>query len=360
MPETTNCHIIAGSIHIKPNAITDVSIDEVGDKNSCPRQQRPHLFQSDRVQHIISSETYVSSINCPPHSCCMSPLTLLLCQPNTAMRYEMQTNLTLRGSGIEDSIHWISWSTEKMWKSEMHYSQSQPKYHTQLYIYKNHSGWTMHIWHGWMMNNDGALMDRSSMWIGWTLSKTWTQSIVRIGQVYCFPRVWAMIVKCRDASTRIPTPPPPLPPPSFAFASSSGSCRRQGSCQQLVYGAYPSTPIPYHTTVEHILQPTPSLLTSSSPLPPLTASSIRFTRFPPPPLPLRIASRPYSARPHMLVGCKPTPPLFMELLFSPSAPSTTGQTSATNPSPPKSAQPAKISSPAKCYVSEIWYISTKY
>ena len=123
MPETTNCHIIAGSIHIKPNAITDVSIDEVGDKNSCPRQQRPHLFQSDRVQHIISSETYVSSINCPPHSCCMSPLTLLLCQPNTAMRYEMQTNLTLRGSGIEDSIHWISWSTEKMWKSEMHYSK---------------------------------------------------------------------------------------------------------------------------------------------------------------------------------------------------------------------------------------------
>ena len=71
--------------------------------------------------------------------------------------------------------------------------------------------------------------------------------------------------------------------------------------------------------MEHILQPTPSLLTSSSPLPPLTASSISFTRFPPPP-PLRIASRPYSARPHMLVGCKPTPPLFMELLFSPSAP----------------------------------------
>ena len=72
---------------------------------------------------------------------------------------------------------------------------------------------------------------------------------------------------------------------------------------------------PYHTIVEHILQPTPSPLTSSSPLPPLTASSIRFTRFPPPPL--RFASRPYSARAHVLVGCKPTPPLFMELPFFP-------------------------------------------
>ena len=54
-------YIIAVSIHIKPNAITDVSIDdvfdkhEVGDKNSCLQQQRPHLVQSARVQHIIST-----------------------------------------------------------------------------------------------------------------------------------------------------------------------------------------------------------------------------------------------------------------------------------------------------------------
>ena len=154
-----------------------------------------------------------------------------------------------------------------------------------------------------------------------------------------------MIVKCRDASTRIPSPPRRillllLLPAAAAAAHAEGKAAVRS------------------WFMEHILQPTPSLLTSSSPLPPLTASSIRFTRFPPPPL--RFASRPYSARAHVLVGCKPTPPLFMELPFSPSAPSTTGQTSPTNPSPPKSAQLAKISSLAKCYVPEICYISTKY
>ena len=197
--------------------------------------------------------------------------------------------------------------------------------------------------HGWMMNT-GALLDRSSMWIGWTLSTMWTRPIVWIGQVCCFLRVFAMIVKCRDASTRIP------PPPSFAFASSSssGSCRRQGSCQQLVYGAYPST----HSISPHFLLPSPSSHCLFNQLHSLSSSSSSSY--------LRIASRSYSARPHMLVGCKPTPPLFMELPFSPSAPSTTGQTSPTNPSPPKSAQPAKISSLAKCYVPEICYISTKY
>ena len=165
-----------------------------------------------------------------------------------------------------------------------------------------------------------------------------------------------MIVKCRDASTRIPSPPRRilllLLLPAAAAAHAEGKAAVRSWFMEHILQP------PYHTIVEHILQPTPSLLTSSSPLPPLTASSIRFTRFPPPPL--RFASRPYSARAHVLVECKPTPPLFMELPFSPSAPSTTGQTSPTNPSPPKSAQLAKISSLAKCYVPEICYISTKY
>ena len=117
-----------------------------------------------------------------------------------------------------------------------------------------------------------------------------------------------------------------LPPPPFA---SSRSCRRQGGCQQLLYGADPST----HSISPHFLH----LLLPSSlhcpfnqlPSPPSSSSMILFA------LP-----RPYFPSPHMLVATQLFFSLWSCLSFFPSS---RGQTSPTNPSTCKSARLARIS-----------------
>ena len=85
-----------------------------------------------------------------------------------------------------------------------------------------------------------------------------------------------------------------LPPPPFA---SSRSCRRQGGCQQLLYGADPST----HSISPHFL-----LLLTSLPLQSGSFTSLLLLHDP-----LCVASSIFPFSSH--VGCNPTLLLFMEL-----------------------------------------------
>ena len=174
----------------------------------------------------------------------------------------------------------------------------------------------------------------------------------KIGWIgYCALLSQGLIVKCRYASARIPSSFTSFFSYSFSFSSSSFNfCQQQRLMQKarrLSAGALWSISFnPLHLSS---LPPHLSLLSV-----PLQSGSLAFLIL----LllhasPLRIASRPYSPRPHMLVGCKP---LYGVAFF----PVSIGQTSPTNPSPPKSAQPPKISILAKCCVLEIRYISTKY